>query len=369
MASPAKIAKQDLETLQGFLHCVSPTLVSKRNSKYFTALLQTSRDDFHKVICFCQEKQTSFAQASKNKTGVKLTNVKRSISYSDPSGFDILCNRSTTLEVVTLSFLPKVPPSSAKLTIAKVQRLGPRQTVGVLTAKILAPGSHNRVVNVNGSDLELQEFQIGDSSGHLKLSLWDQQIVQVEPQKSYKFTNLSTREREGRIYLSGTPSTTIVEIDDLQIPEFSELTDAEKLSEWSGTITGIQILCKHRCAKCQTAQNEFAGKSSVHRCIGCKLMQKCSSYNKTYTGTVSLTKDGTDHTLTITNSAIRSYFSEQDMCHLLQDVQDMEEHFINAGDFSVLLNEDGLISKITRTVEDKPDAADYQDKDTSNAPQ
>ncbi|KAG5830008.1 hypothetical protein ANANG_G00319430 [Anguilla anguilla] len=108
----------------------------------------------HSVQLRCAEKQTYFAEACKDVTAVKLRNVKRSISFSDPAVFDILCNRSTSLEVIKLPFLPRVPPSSSKLNIDKVQ--GPRQSAGVVEAKILAQGTLSKVVPVNGTDCELK---------------------------------------------------------------------------------------------------------------------------------------------------------------------------------------------------------------------
>ncbi|KAG5847061.1 hypothetical protein ANANG_G00121820 [Anguilla anguilla] len=91
---------------------------------------------------------------------------------------------ATSLEVIKLPFLPTVPPSSSKLNIDKVQALGPRQSVSVMEAKILAQGTLSKVVPVNGTDCELKVFQIGDSSGQVKLTLWDKQIIQVGALKS-----------------------------------------------------------------------------------------------------------------------------------------------------------------------------------------
>lgn len=50
--------------------------------------------------------------------------------YSDPSGFDVLCSNSTTVEVVEdVAFFPREPRSMGQMTIEEVLRLGPRQRV------------------------------------------------------------------------------------------------------------------------------------------------------------------------------------------------------------------------------------------------
>lgn len=80
MSTPAKMGKFEPENLQGYLHCVSSIKLSQRNVKYFNAILQTQREEYHKVVCFSLEKHRCFAQASKNSTAVQLTKVKRSVS-------------------------------------------------------------------------------------------------------------------------------------------------------------------------------------------------------------------------------------------------------------------------------------------------
>lgn len=85
MASAAKKLKMDVsedETcISGYIHNVSAVRVAVRNgAKYFNALLQVSREEFRHVVVFAAEKRTTFTQAEKNKSPVKLTRIKRCVS-------------------------------------------------------------------------------------------------------------------------------------------------------------------------------------------------------------------------------------------------------------------------------------------------
>lgn len=143
---------------------------------------------------------------------------------------------------------------------------------------------------------------------------------------------LSTRERDGKIFLTGSPSTTIVGIEDVAVCDFGELGECESVSELSGTVTAVQTICERCCPKRKT-QQEWHGKAAVRRCAGYKFMQKPSSFLPIYSGILCLSCHGKDHTLSMSNSAICVYFTEYDLCGLTNDVKDMEGHFITVGEF------------------------------------
>ncbi|CAL8247380.1 unnamed protein product [Merluccius merluccius] len=100
MAGAAKRTKvEDEESVAGYLHSLSPLEVSKKNARYFDATLQSGREEYHRVVVFSTEKRQIFEQAAIAKKPVKLTRVKRTISFSDPGGYDIVCSASSGLEV------------------------------------------------------------------------------------------------------------------------------------------------------------------------------------------------------------------------------------------------------------------------------
>ncbi|XP_073726180.1 uncharacterized protein [Misgurnus anguillicaudatus] len=248
MASPAKIPKKGEDAVEGFIYNVSPRRQSRNISPYFTAVIQSARTEYHRVVVFSMEKQAIFSQAEKNGNAVRLRNVRRSISFSDPDGFDVLCSRMTSVEVTSLSFMRSVPVSCKAMTIAEVKALGPKQKVGEVHGKIRVHGCVNKVVSVNGMDCELKEVWICDRTGKIKVTLWDRFVNSAEVGNSYNFRNLCTRERDGCICLCTGPSSTIDQIADLEVEE------------------GIAVIIQRKCSSCQYKQREFVEKSTIHRC-------------------------------------------------------------------------------------------------------
>lgn len=67
-------------TVCGFIHNVSPVKISAKNNRYFTCVVQTDRDKFHRGVVFSPDKHEALEQAAAHKTGVKLLGVKKALS-------------------------------------------------------------------------------------------------------------------------------------------------------------------------------------------------------------------------------------------------------------------------------------------------
>ncbi|CAM4572605.1 unnamed protein product [Leuciscus chuanchicus] len=196
MASPAKVRKEGEDAVEGFIYNVSPRRQSRNSSPFFTA------------------NQATFTQAEKNGNAVRLRKVRRSISFSDPDGFVVLCFRGTSVEVTSLTFLRCVPPSCRTMTIEEVKALSGRDPRKGSTSWICEQSG-----DVNGSDCELKDVRICNGTGKIKVTLWDRFVNSAEGGNSYNFKNLSTRERDGCICLCTGSSSTIEKITDLEVVE------------------------------------------------------------------------------------------------------------------------------------------------------
>ncbi|KAG9330442.1 hypothetical protein JZ751_024446 [Albula glossodonta] len=355
MASPAKQAKAESDTIVGYLHSVSPVKTSRWNVRYFEANLQTGREEYHRLVAFAVGKRTAFVQTSQNDRAVKLANLKKSVSYSDPGGFDVICSNGSSLEVVEgVQFCRRDPSSMGQMTIGEVLRLGPRQRVGVVEAKILPEGTVSKVVAVDSVQCELKEFQICDPTGQTMLTLWDKQILAVQVSKSYRLAKLATRKAGDRTVLTSTPSTTLSEISAVGQPDSIEVRDdRQNTSMIRGSVNGVQIIGKHRCRRCHSNQEEFVTRASTHRCQRCKLLQRSTSFAVSYSGVLVLTSNGQDQSLSFTNSAICNYLKEKEMNESMKDVEAIEEHFLNIGQVDISVNGEGLIVSIQECAENE----------------
>ncbi len=84
MASQARKREadgNDKEDVCGYIHNVTECRMSLyKRIKLFNAVIQTNRDEFRNMAIFSPEKHTTFQQAEKNKSPVKLSNVSKRVS-------------------------------------------------------------------------------------------------------------------------------------------------------------------------------------------------------------------------------------------------------------------------------------------------
>ncbi|CAL8297828.1 unnamed protein product [Merluccius merluccius] len=121
---------------------------SRQSRRYFEATLQTGREAFNRVVCFSPEKRDEFVHAADNGQAVKLVGTRKSISYSNPGGFDVL------VEVIEVRVVQAI---------------------------------ENKVVQVQGIPVELKTFEVCDATGQTGLTVWDRLILSVELGKCYTF--------------------------------------------------------------------------------------------------------------------------------------------------------------------------------------
>lgn len=73
--------EKDKDTVCGYIHNVTECRISLyKRVKLFNAVIQTDRDEFRNMAIFAAEKHTTFKQAEKNKSPVKLSNVSKQVS-------------------------------------------------------------------------------------------------------------------------------------------------------------------------------------------------------------------------------------------------------------------------------------------------
>ncbi|XP_026100741.1 uncharacterized protein LOC113071649 [Carassius auratus] len=278
----------------------------------------------------------------------KLNQIFRPAGFSDPDGFDVICSKTTSLDVVTVPFSRIAPSGSRRMDVAAVKALGPRQNVGELEAKVLSRAALSKIVLVNREECELKEIWVADTTGEIKLTLWDSLISQVDVSKSYCFSNLATREMQGVIRLTTTPSTRVVEITQLDVPDEGrdDPDDGAASTTLRGVVSGVQIRARHRCPRCHGLQNQISANSITHRCDACNLLQRSSVYGLTYRGTIVLTADQQEHSLTVTDSCINAYLARYRVAYSENDVETIEEHFLNLPEVEICVNNDSLITSL-----------------------
>ncbi|XP_041939977.1 uncharacterized protein LOC121700822 [Alosa sapidissima] len=344
MASPAKKTKVEEETVVGHVHAVSPVKTSRQNVRYFEATLQTGREEFNRVVCFALEKRSEFIQASDNSQAVRLSRARKSISFGNPGGYDVLLSSASSVGVLDdLDFPRRTPPDVDQLTVAQVLALGPMQRVGTMELRVVQ-ATGNRVVPVRGTPVELKVFEVCDATGQTGLTVWDRVILSVQEGRSYRFTTLTTRKEGDRTVVTTTPSTQVTTCAEVGRPTVLRPASAGGEEVVCGAVVGVKIVAKPRCPRCHAGQENLVARCSTHRCERCGLLQRTMAYIITYSGMVIvLSQKGEERSMALTNSAVFAYVRDNFLSSCGHDGAALEESVMALEEVEVTVSRDGSV--------------------------
>ncbi|XP_062386831.1 uncharacterized protein LOC134075278 [Sardina pilchardus] len=344
MANKMKKPQTEEENVVGHIHSVSPIKTSDQNVQYFEAILQTGREDFNRVVVFASKKRNEFVQAADNRQAVRLVRVRKSFSFGNPGGFDVLVSSNSSVQVAEdLEFPRRNPTSAEELTVAQVLTLGPKQRVGTINVRVLRATAH-RVVQVRETSCELRVFEVCDATGQTSLTVWDRLIVSVQDGWSYRFQTLATRKEGDRTVLTTTPSTTVTPTTEVGQPAVLRPVSVGNEEVVRGPVVGVKILAKPSCARCHTGQDNLVVRCTLHRCERCDMLQRTAAFIISYSGVlIVLDRNGEERSMSLTNSAIFAYVRDNFLNSSAHDGAALEESVMVLSEVEVTISCDGLV--------------------------
>ncbi|KAL7841557.1 hypothetical protein SRHO_G00252480 [Serrasalmus rhombeus] len=161
-------------------------------------------------------------------------------------------------------------------------------------------------------------------------------------------SNIRKTSDKGGLHLTTTRSTTVEEIPAIEVPEAFSFTEApaEVIFRTKGLVSGVERQERRTCSRCRQTQTAFDCKSLNHRCQSCRLLQKTVLFPAKVSGTVVLTSGSTDVHLTLTITVLREFLECNQLCHLLQDVQSIEEYLLNTPQLLVEHNDANMVTSM-----------------------
>ena len=256
--SPCKAAK-----IHGMLTNLSPM----RSGKYFEGHISDDTTSL-RLVGFDTAQQRELAAYHDKGQTVSLQNCKVQKSrFSDQ--MEILLTQST-----------QVSTSPRKLQNV----VSPKTTADIITLGQLATIQNNQQVSVTAKALRVyeklevkpglykQDVTLADSTGTVRITLWQDDIGKLDVEQSYHIQNLLVRSYDGSKYLTPPKSgSTITPKDDIgavEEPEDeedkNELVDADVIAVPYIAANKICVSCKGkvdslnehigRCTKCSTLQ-------------------------------------------------------------------------------------------------------------------
>ncbi len=201
---------------------------------------------------------------------------------------------------------------------------------------------------LQGRQVETQSVIIEDGSGKIRLQLWESQVGMVLFGKTYTFSNLSTREFSGELFVTTTRQTSIEQVRSL--PGLGAIVPCEVREDpvisVCGEIIRAEVAVSRTCGNCRCAQTEFDPKNKFHRCLKCNMLQKMGMYQPTAFSNVTVLGDSGEVNVSINNSVLHRYLQNCDLTHLLQDGQDIEEHLLECGSLKLHIQNDNVVAMV-----------------------
>ncbi|KAK3107578.1 hypothetical protein FSP39_017591 [Pinctada imbricata] len=197
MATPDKKMKMldDTETVNGYLHEVSPMKYSRNNVKYFNAIIQ-EKDKYTNSVCFRPEFHQNMVQLQKQRSQVSLRKVDRVPSLQRSGDFDIKITYSSDLSTPkkSLDFDFQPPPSQNQVqTINHIKEsLNAYQKTNV-HVKVVQIGQVQTKTVRSGTSVSCQDVVVADKTGSITLCVWDKQTDTYSIEESYSMQNISVR--------------------------------------------------------------------------------------------------------------------------------------------------------------------------------
>ena len=284
------------------------------NIHYYNMMIQTEEEVFRSVS-YREDLRDQLLQVEKNKSPVKLLNIKRKINFHDSTKTDIEINDTTELEEQD-----ELPFKCKKVS----EDICPVETV----ATIIKNKKNNDFVSLhcyvdiedrpitpmklkyqkNTSAVNKMEVACNDDSGTIKLTLWGSCIYCINKNGVYLLEKVKVKEwPKGILSLTTTPGTCIKESG--KIIEKSKSSLKELVSYCVNfPPTLIQALSSQKvCPQCYKAV-PVESSSKLFTCAYCQAMALEESLSMRYILKLEFEKENKKY-VTMYNSQVEQYFA------------------------------------------------------------
>ncbi|CAB3997651.1 Hypothetical predicted protein, partial [Paramuricea clavata] len=174
------------EEIKCYIHGVSPVKdVQFSGREYFNCTVK-KKDGPVRAVSFSPNKHLEFTRRQKAKSLVKVSN------YTKSKGKDIVFNqytKITPIDDIDFQHSSKLLITGLANTIASLNEVAPEQLISVKAE--IAEVSGVKIVNTQHQGmLKKQEVLVRDTTSPMKVVLWEDNVEQLEKNKTYILKNL-----------------------------------------------------------------------------------------------------------------------------------------------------------------------------------
>jgi ssDNA-binding replication factor A large subunit len=215
-ASGSKCANAEVD---GYIHNVSDIRVAKSGTRYFDFSVQENERQM-RVVCFSPEKRSTLKEREQSRSPVTLANVSPQKRKYDPESTEYTMSKySRVINKKNLSFpwKPFEAQDTGNTVIAISEIVSAAQSNGNLVAvkgKIVSKSPPETIYShTMRKSLNKVDAIVADSTSAIRLTLWQNNIHDVEEGACYLFENLRVSFYQ-RNYLATTTRTTSKQIEE-----------------------------------------------------------------------------------------------------------------------------------------------------------
>ena len=305
MASSSDQKEVSYKDVQGYIHDVSPVKIpaNPRSNRYFDFKFQQGQDQM-RVVCFNTEKRDQVKEKEECKIPVTETNVSPSKrKYTDQAEYRM--NKfSRVYRAKNLSFQWKKPEGCCEMSIKEILDKKSDGDVVTLKAKVLQ--------NLEVSSIYSCDLVLGDNTGAIFITVWEENIDKVNVNDSYCF-HLVTVNSFHRKQLNSNRASTISNCDDVAtLEKVSDIAKGLASSESvTGSILAISIKRLYTCINFKSKIADIPGQF-VLKCSKCALAIKKVDMAASTTSNIVIKDDDGNNIgrFYCPNAVMQSFFSK-----------------------------------------------------------
>ena len=360
---------QGKSNVDGYIHQVSSMNTAKSGSRYFDFVIQENEEE-RRVVCFSPDKRSTLKTKQESRLPVRLVNLSPQKRRYDPDTTEYTMNKYSRIEEPkNLSFEWKSPSGYESDKVCPVAEIISKVNSGesvTVAGKVIFKSETETVFPARqNKELTKCDLILGDSTSAIVVTIWEDQIADIQEGGSYCFSGLRVN-FFNRKYLNVVKSTRFQSLEkEIELPA-EVFASAEALKPkpkstncFSGSIVGVDCTRSFICVNCKVRiKEEKISDGAFVRCGGCNWdMLKATTKALLTTSLIISTDDGDNAGRYLcTMEALKSLFegleniSEKDVSKLDADLITETLLLVGTVEFSVC-SEERIIKDMRKACE------------------
>ena len=283
-----------------YVHSLSPPKRNRRNTfDYATMNLQTSNEIKQEALLYSSHKRSLFEESEKCRTLIKLqkytyTDDKKKIIINDmthvsvpkPSeyAFQYTTSAACRYEIVTVSE-----------AIATCQEWDEVEMVGKII-DLGTPHTVQRKVQNLSTTIDVCEAVLADTTGFIRLDVWDKNIPQLRLGRVYRLSPVGIRLWSGQKKISTTTNTRVTVVEDesfsaINVKDPDEVGLGEEVIDIDSILSVEKVEHFSKCVNCTRKLVQVTSENIV-QCDRCGHSMRLSQCERSVMAKIVAKQDG-----------------------------------------------------------------------------